>query len=171
MSGVPPMPRRRLLRTGAALAAACGLAGCGFALRSEPPLPFTRIALLGLAPGSPLGEELQRRLGGQVRVVPAPAQAELVLRVLEDRRQKVVAASTAAGQVRELTLRVRLVFRAETPGGRELIPDSELSLSRDMSYSETFALAKEQEEAELYAAMQTDIVLQVLRRLSRVQLG
>ncbi|MDT7834026.1 LPS-assembly lipoprotein LptE [Aquabacterium sp. OR-4] len=163
------MLRRRQLGAVALAAAAAGaLGGCGFALRSEPPLPFARIALLGLAADSPLGEELQRRLSGQVQVLPAPAQAEVVLRVLEDRRQKVVAASTAAGQVRELTLRVRLVFRAETPGGRELIPDTELMLSRDMSYSETSALAKEQEEGELYAAMQTDIVLQVLRRLARV---
>ena len=41
-------------------------------------------------------------------------------------------------------------------------------LARDMSYSETFALAKEQEEALLYAAMQSEIVMQVLRRLSAV---
>ena len=43
-------------------------------------------------------------------------------------------------------------------------------LSRDMSTSETFALAKAQEEAQLFAAMQTDVVQQVLRRLSRVNL-
>ncbi|MEK8051568.1 LPS assembly lipoprotein LptE [Ideonella sp. DXS22W] len=171
----PALPRRRLLRHGAALVAGGGLGalltGCGFALRSEPVLPFSKIALLGFTEASPLGAELRQRLGSQVQVLTAPAGAQVLLRVQEDRRQKVVAASTAAGQVRELTLRVRFSFRAETPAGRTLIPDSELMLERDMSYSETSALAKEQEEAELYAAMQTDIVLQVLRRLSRVQIG
>jgi LPS-assembly lipoprotein len=170
------LPRARLRRRGwlglTGATALASLGGCGFALRSEAPLPFTRIALLGFAPSSPLGAELRRRLDAvQAQVMPAPAQAQVVLRVLEDRRQRAVAASTAAGQVRELTLRVRFQFRAETPAGRELIGDTELLLSRDLSYSERDELAKEQEEAELYAAMQTDIVLQVLRRLSRVSLA
>ena len=71
---------------------------------------------------------------------------------------------------RELQLRVHFHFRASTPAGRELIPLTELMLSRDLSYSETFALAKAQEEAELFAAMQSDIVQQVLRRLARLPL-
>jgi LPS-assembly lipoprotein len=45
-----------------------------------------------------------------------------------------------------------------------------LLLSRDMSYSESAALAKEQEEAEFYREMQTDVVLQVMRRLASIRL-
>jgi LPS-assembly lipoprotein len=160
------MKRRLLLTT---LPAA--LAGCGFALRQTPELPFRRIALVGFAPRSPLGAELRRTLAASVQVVDTPAQAEVVLRALGDQRTKGVVASTAAAQVRELQLRVQLQFELATPAGRELIPATELLLSRDMSYSETFALAKEQEEAELYRAMQTDIVAQVLRRLARVKLS
>ena len=37
-----------------------------------------------------------------------------------------------------------------------------------MSYSESAALAKEQEEDALYRSMQNDIVAQVMRRLSAV---
>jgi len=50
--------------------------------------------------------------------------------------------------------------------GRELIPATELLLTRDMSYSETIALAKEQEEALLFRGMRGDIVQQLLRRLA-----
>ena len=39
-----------------------------------------------------------------------------------------------------------------------------------MSYTEKSALAKEQEEAELFRAMQGDIVAQVMRRLAAIQL-
>ena len=53
--------------------------------------------------------------------------------------------------------------------GKELIAPTEILQSRDMSYTESAALAKEQEEAALYRAMQTDIVSQVLRRLASVQ--
>ena len=38
-----------------------------------------------------------------------------------------------------------------------------------MSYSETTALAKMQEEALLYRAMEDDIAAQVLRRLSAIK--
>jgi LPS-assembly lipoprotein len=59
-------------------------------------------------------------------------------------------------------------FRLVRPDGQELIAPSEIVQSRDMSYSETAALAKEQEEATLYRAMQSDIVAQVMRRLAAV---
>src|SRR3990167_1695045 len=124
-----------------------GLAGCGFELRQTPPLPFNRIALIGFAARSPLADELRERLVGTVQGV------------------------ATAGQVRELQLRVKFEFRLNSPGGRELVGPTELMLSRDMSYSESFALAKGQEEAELYAAMQADIVQQVLRRLARADLA
>jgi len=38
-----------------------------------------------------------------------------------------------------------------------------------MTYSEGVALAKEQEEAMLFRAMQSDIVAQVMRRLAALQ--
>jgi LPS-assembly lipoprotein len=155
--------------TGTALAGA-GLGGCGFELRRAPRLGFASIALSGFAPRSPLAEELRRQLSEQVKVLQPPAPVDVVLQAIDDLREKSVVASTAAAQVRELQLRLRFNFRAHTLGGRELIPRAELMLSRDLSYSETAALAKEQEEAELYRDMQNDVVRQVLRRLAAVQI-
>ena len=146
------------------------LGGCGFTLRETPPMPFARMALSGFAARSPLETELRARLAESVQLVDTPAQAEVVLHALSDRRQRGVVASTGAGQVRELQLRLGFEFRLSTPGGRELIAPTALLLSRDMSYSETAALGKAQEEGELYAAMQADIVQQVLTRLARADL-
>ena len=145
------------------------LAACGFQLRGATELPFSRIALEGFAPRSPLADELRRTLSQSAEIVATPAQAQVVLHVLNDRRERSVVASTTAGQVRELQLRVRLEFRLTTPGGRELIPTTELLMTRDMSYSETVALAKEYEEAQLVRSMQTDIVGQLMRRLAHVK--
>jgi LPS-assembly lipoprotein len=161
--------RRRALLVLAPAAAV--VAGCGFQLRRPPELPFSRLALSGFAPRSPLADELKRSLAQTVQVVEQLNQAEAVLQALVDRREKSVTASTAAGQVRGIQLRVRFEFRLVTPGGREYIPDTVLQLARDMSYSETFALAKEQEEQQLYAAMQTDIVQLLMRRLAEVKKG
>jgi LPS-assembly lipoprotein len=154
--------RRSLLAaTGALL-----LGGCGFELRRPPELHFQRVMLQGFDARSPLADELRRSLAGVAQVVNTPADAQVVLESLADRRERSVVASTAAGQVRELQLRVRFRFRVVTPAGRDLLPPDELMQSRDMSYNETNALAKEQEEAQLYRAMQSDIVAQVMRRLS-----
>jgi LPS-assembly lipoprotein len=156
------MQRRTLL---AALPATL-VAGCGFELRRAPVLPFQRIQLSGFAPRSPLAEELTRELGQSATVVPAGQRPEVVLFSTIDRRDKAIVAATAAGQLREVQLRVHFEFHLAAAAGRELIPPTGILLARDMSYSETFALAKEQEEHQLYAAMQTEIVQQVLRRLA-----
>jgi LPS-assembly lipoprotein len=148
--------------------AAATLAGCGFELRRPPALSFHSIALTGFAPRSALADELRRDLALSVRVLDAPAQAEVVLQALSDVREKGVVATTSAAEVREFQLRLKLRFRAHTPAGRELIAPVELALTRDLSYTESSALAKELEEAELFREMQSDIVAQVLRRLASV---
>ena len=165
----PPLPRRTWLGLVLPMVLPM-LAGCSFQLRETPPMPFARIALSGFAARSPLQAELRARLAESAQVVDTPAQAEVVLHAMSDRRERSVVASTGAGQVRELQLRLSFEFRLTSPGGRELIPPTVLLLSRDMSYSETAALAKAQEEAELFAAMQADIVQQVLTRLARANL-
>jgi len=155
----------------AAVAAAVVSAGCGFELRRAPALRFRSVQLSGFGANSPLAGELRRQIiaSNTTQVVDSASQAQVVLEALADARERSVVASTAAGQVRELQLRVRLSFRLRTPAGKELIPATEILLSRDMSYSESAALAKEQEEALLYRAMQSDIAAQVMRRLASVQ--
>jgi LPS-assembly lipoprotein len=164
----PGPARRRLLGLLAGAGAGLGLAGCGFQLRQPPRLAFGSIALLGFAPRSPLADELRRELARQVRVTDSPDKADVLLQADEDLRERSIVASTAAAQVREMQLRVRLSFSARTPGGRELIPRAELLASRDLSYSEAAALAKAEEEAALYRDMQADVVAQVMRRLAAV---
>ena len=152
------------------LAAASLLGGCGFALRRPPELRFRTIALRGFVARSLLAQELKMQIDASqtTLVVESPAQAQVVLEALADARERSSVASTSAGQVRELQLRARLRFRLLRRDGSELIAPTEILLTRDLSYSETAALAKEQEEALLYRAMQSDIVSQVLRRLAAV---
>lgn len=163
--------RRRLLAGAAGAVATLALAGCGFKLRGAEPLAFRSIALTGFAARSPLAQELKDALERSgVVVLAEPARAELVFQALADLRERAIVATTAAAQVREVQLRLKLRWRTQTPAGREVTPPVELALSRDMSYSETIALAKQHEEADLYREMQTDVVAQVLRRLAAIRL-
>jgi LPS-assembly lipoprotein len=164
------MQRRALLT----FAPAALLAGCGFRLRGAPEFAFGSIQVAA-PPGSPLARELVRTLesaGGPLRVLrdaPAQAPADVVLDLLSEQHERAIVGLTPSGQVRELQLRLRVRFRLRTPQGDERIPETELLQTRDISYSETIALAKEAEEALLYRNMQTDIVQQLLRRLAAVK--
>jgi len=160
--------RRALLHGVGAGLVTTGLAGCGFHLREPADLPYTRIALSGFANRSPMAEALRRELPTSTRVVDVVRDAEVVVVALDDRFIKTVAASTAAGQVREFRLRVTLKFHLTAPDGKALIADTELERSRDMSYSETAALGKEAEETALVREMRSDIAQQLLQMLSAV---
>jgi LPS-assembly lipoprotein len=164
------MQRRTLVRRALLAGPAFALAGCGFRLREAPRFSFRTIALAGFRSGSPMAAELRRALqeARGPQVVDAVARAEVVLESLDDVREKVVVALTAAGQVREFELRSRFGFRVVTPTGTVLIVPTELRQVRDLSYAESLALAKEREEAALYRSMQSDIVDQVMRRLASI---
>ena len=164
--------RRLLLGRAFSLAAAAVLTGCGFRLREPPRFAY---ATLGLnAPdGSPLMDDLRRQLaiGGGLQVVSGAqlATADVILDMQREQREKVVVGVNASGGVREFQLRLRVQFRVRARDGRELIASTELLQQRDISFSESAALAKESEEALLFRHMQIDLAQQMLRRLAAVR--
>jgi LPS-assembly lipoprotein len=164
-----PVSRRRVL---GAVSTAALLCGCGFELRRVPELQFSTIAFSGFAPRSLMLEELKLNFSGSktTTAMASTAQAQVVLEAIQDARERVASASSPAGLVRTFQLRVRLKYLVRTPNGVLLQPPAELLLVRDMSFNESQALAKEQEEAQLYRVMQSDIVAQVMRRLATVKL-
>jgi LPS-assembly lipoprotein len=153
--------------------AASSLSACGFALRKAPNYAFKTL-FNGSAESSLLGTELNRNLeaSGRVKVIRDPRlieQADVLLDVLLEQREKTVVGVNAAGQVREFQLRTRFRFQLRTLKGKLLIPPVEILLQRDISFNESAVLAKETEEQLLYRDMQSDIVQQVLRRLAAVK--
>ncbi|WP_232539933.1 LPS-assembly lipoprotein LptE [Azohydromonas aeria] len=166
------MKRRSLLLTTAATAALPApllLGGCGFAPRRPQPLAFQSLALVGFAPRSPMAATLLRSLPADVTVVDAPQQAQVVLESLLERRERAISVTTGFGQVREFLLRVRFTWRLSTRAGKPLVPPTELLLTRANSYNEQIALAKEQEQVDIYQSLEEDMVQQVLRRLEGVR--
>ena len=162
--------RRSFLSLAGAGASALALAGCGFKLREAPIFAFKTIAVPGR---SAYVSQLRRALTvtGTVTVLPDAEleHAEVVFDMLGERRDRVVLSTNAAGQVREMQLLLNIRFRLRTPAGKEVLGPSEISQSRDITYNETNALAKEGEEKLLYNDMTTDIVQQTLRRLGAVK--
>ncbi len=161
-----------LMASSAALGLNMSLAACGFELRKAPSFAFKTL-FSPLAESSVIGVELRRSLeaNGAVRVITDArqiAEADVILDVISDLRDKLVVSRNAAGLVREFQLRQRFRFKVRTLQGKELIPDSEILQVRDLSFSESAVLAKELEEALLYREMQSDVVQQIMRRLASI---
>ena len=143
------------------------VSACGFQLRSAVAIPYrTMMVDAGAYPG--LADELERaiRVSRQTTVVSTLAEAEAVLKIVSESREKNILALSAGGRVREFELRYRVTFQLTDPAGANLIASSEIVLRRDMSFDDTQVLAKESEEALLFKDMRTDAVRQMLRRLS-----
>jgi LPS-assembly lipoprotein len=147
------------------------LSACGFHMRgaSDIAMPFKTIHL-GFAESSPLGNALKRNIrgAGGTAVVPDAKDAEAILDVLSETREKSVLSLNSQGRVREYTLIYTFKFRVRDGKGSELLAPTEIRLARDINYDDSQTLAKESEEAMLYRDMQSDLVAQILRRLSAI---
>jgi LPS-assembly lipoprotein len=160
----------------AALAAALTLSGCGFHLRGDGghyTLPFPTI-YVGLPESSPLAIDLKRniRANGGTTVVASAKEADGVIEVLtnpEKTKTKTILSLNSNGRVRQYLLTYNIVFRVLDKQGGELLPPTQITLTRPIDFNETQLLAKEQEEALLYKDMQTDLVQQMMRRIAAVK--
>ena len=147
------------------------LAGCGFHLRGEAVLPFDTL-YVAIADGSQFGAEIRRAIaaGTKTTIVDNAKDAQAVLQVLGEQREKIILSLNSAGRVNEYTLRYHFVFKVHDNKGHDYIPQTEIVLTRNMTYDDTLVLAKEVEEQILYRDMQHDMVQQLLRRLAAAKL-
>lgn len=167
------MMQRRALLFALPISAA-SLMGCGFQLRGKVSYGYAfQTIFSGFTPSSPMGVDFKRQAQGQGLTVFDDAvnanSAQVVLRINQEQRERVVVGSGVAGQVREIQLRLRFRFSLWTTQGKILLDEVELLQEREQSYSESAALAKEAEEQLLYRDMQQQIVQQLMRRLSAVK--
>jgi LPS-assembly lipoprotein len=171
-----PSSRRGFVQrcaAGAALGvAALSLAGCGFELRKAPDFAFRNIAVPG---NSAYQSQLRRALkvnGAQVLTdeqLKVGEEADVIFEVLNEVRDRAILSTTSSGQIRELRLRLRISFKLRTPQGKDVLAAQDMTQGRDITFNETAALAKENEEQLLYRDMTADLVQQTIRRLAAVK--
>ncbi len=154
------------MRLALAATAALLLAACGFHLRGVADIPFDTLYVPGATGGIAL--ELKRNIqsGSATRVVDDPKAAEAQLQFSEETRGKEILALSSAGRVREYRLVYRVGFRVGDGKGGDFVPPSTVTLTRDVTYDDAVALAKETEEQLLFRDLQADVVQQILRRIA-----
>ena len=148
------------------------LAACGFQLRGsgqQARLPFQSV-YLGVGENSSLGTELKRYLrASDVVVASDKTDADASIEVINEARQKNILSLNSQGRVREYALVYRLTFQVRNKAGAILLAPTEIVLKRDISFNEAQVIAKEKEEELLYRDMQSDLVQQILRRLTALK--
>jgi LPS-assembly lipoprotein len=142
------------------------LAGCGFRLRGTADVPFQTLYVPNADSGIALDLKRNVQAGTQAKVVGDAKDAEAILVFSEENREKNILSLTSAGRVREFQLRYRVGFRVHDGKGGEYIPQTQIALTRDITFSDTDVLAKEAEEQLLFRDMQSDMVQQIMRRLA-----
>ncbi len=155
-----------------ALALSGALVSCGFQLRGSHTLPIDRL-FLALPVNSPVGAEITRvvRASTNASVVTDRKEAQAILELLGEQREREVLSINAQGRAREYQLRLRTTFRVVDSQGLELITPTTLLARRDIAFNESELLAKESEEALLYRDMQSDLVRQIVNRLQGMKVA
>lgn len=163
MNTGPLATRRRLLLAGLA---SLGLAGCGFHLRGQLDMPFQR-AYLNANRNDPFMNRIARQLEiNGVVLTERFKEAEVVIRIINTKRERDILSLNRAGKAREYRLLTTLSFAVERADGTTLRPAERIAVRRDITYDDTQLLAKGQEEAMLYRDMEDDIAQQLVRRLA-----
>ena len=142
------------------------LAGCGFQLRGSAQVPFNALYIPNARTG--IGLELKRNIeaGTQAKVVDDPKSADAILELSNEAREKIILSLGGTGRVREFRLRYGISYRVHDGKGADYVPTTLVQLTRDVTYNDAEILAKEAEELLLFRDMQSDMVQQLLRRLS-----
>jgi LPS-assembly lipoprotein len=157
-----------MARATACLALLTLLAGCGFHLRGQAPLPAAAAAPYVEASDrfSPLYTALDARLRAAGAVPAASAStASVVIRLHQDRTGRELLSVTADNKPGEFEVYYAAEFSV-MQGATELIRRNQVRLTRDYGYDEAAVLAKQHEEASLRVALAGEIADLILRRLA-----
>jgi len=140
---------------------------CGFQLRGSVSIPYKVIAITG-APSPLLRSDLEMIIltGSDSRVANNAKDADLILEIISEVNSREILAYNAAGQISAYRLNSRVAFQATDQNGVDVVPESEIYVTRDMDFSVSTVLATDVQQQQFTNAMRMDLSLQILRRIS-----
>jgi LPS-assembly lipoprotein len=144
-----------------------GLIACGYRMRGMVDVPFKAIAITG-NPSPPLRADLQAAIltGTDVKVAINPKDADLILEVSNELNGREILAYNSNGQISAYRLTIRVTFRAYDVSGGDIVPESEIYMTRDMDFSNTTVLATDVQQQQFLTLMRKDLAVQILRRIA-----
>lgn len=159
------MRRSALALFGAAVLGS--ITACGFRLKGAVDLPYKAIAITG-NPSPQLRADIQTAVltGTAVKVAINPRDADLLLEIVNETTNQEILAYNANGQISAYRLTVRVIFRAFDTAGAEIVPESEIYITRDLDFSVSTVLANDAQIQGFLGLMRRDLAIQILRRVA-----
>ncbi|CAM3791028.1 LPS assembly lipoprotein LptE [Bordetella tumulicola] len=144
------------------------LAACGFTMRGVTPLPFETL-YVGIPDNTRFGADVRRAIRASspdTKLVGTPKEAAAILQLVANDRSLREVSLNAQGRVEEYELGIIFTFRLITNKGIAILPDTTLSVYREMPYDDQVVQAKQAQMETLYESMQESLVSRLLRRLT-----
>ena len=119
------------------------LSACGFALRGVTPMPFDTL-YVGIPDTTQFGADVRRSLRAaspNTKLVNSPKEAQAILQQVNDARSLREVSLNAQGRVESYELGINFTFRLIDAKGNALIPDTTLSIYREMPYDDQIVQA------------------------------
>lgn len=144
------------------------LAACGFKLRGQiSALPFKSM-YVNAPDGHSIGLQMERMLktSSTTKLAPSPSEADATLDIISAVNDRAILSLSGGGRVRDFNLIYRVIYRVLDKRGIEIVPNTEITLTRILPFLDAQIVAKEHEEALLVRDMQIDALQQIVWRLS-----
>jgi len=145
------------------------LNGCGFHLRGKIELPESLQALKLQTPNSnnQLARELQRTL--KRNDIAVSENASTVLNILNETTKKRTIALDSRGKSGQYEITQTVSFSVTNQDKRELLPATDIQISRSYRYSELEVSAKDEEENLILKEINQALVRRILNSLSTIK--
>lgn len=146
------------------------LVGCGFHLRGMIDIPpwLNNVYIVVQQAHRDLGPLLRDQLQAyKVQVNPDPASAKYWLIIESDSIQRNITSVSSSTTPRQYQLIYTVSFKFQQTKGKEIIPPSQVVVTRQITINGDRILGSNQEEALLISEMRRDAAIQIINRLSR----
>ncbi|WP_235272696.1 LPS assembly lipoprotein LptE [Methylotenera versatilis] len=144
------------------------LVACGFQLRGSASMAFSSIFIQGSS--LTISKNLLKSLKtNDIKVLSSSENADLLLDLMGEEREKRILSLSGRGLVNEFELFYRVHYRTKKAGAELWSPVQTIEARRDFSYSDANLLAKQGEEKRLNENMQADVLSNLIRRLSALK--
>lgn len=149
----------------ALVASMLSLTACGYHLRGAVDIPEEMKSVYVEGAGSQLQREMKQSLRySDGRLVGAPSQAGMVIKVLKDDMRRRVLALDSQGKAIEFELTYTVNYSLLDPQGKVLLKQQDLEIDREYFNSQQDILAKNNEEAVIRDEMYRQAVRSIISR-------
>ena len=136
-------------------------------MRGSVSIPYKVIAITG-TPSPLLRSDLEMIIltGSDAKVANNAKDADLILEIISEVNSREILAYSSTGQISAYRLNSRVAFMASDQNGVDVVPESEIYVTRDMDFSVSTVLATDVQQQQFTNEMRSNLALQILRRVS-----